>query len=417
MPTSFSTLPPNLQSSYTRDPRRNRIQTMQDMALNRKVEHPMQGLAKLLMAYNVREGNRELEADYEKRGQEYSKAMADALGMIQPSTKEVPPFGHPAAMDYKPATTEDVPGDFSGAAGLLAQHDPALATQFALTGQARSQTARDTRAKREYDEAQAKIQHGRAKELKAMTAEKPPKTIKTGEGVFILNTDGTLGERLGSAKADTEIILGGELKKGFRPVKDPTTGEVIGAEAIPGGSEDPATIQTKKEAERKAALNIKNLEKLPARRSQIFAANQNAPAFEDAVKDATKLAKGWKTSGVMQQILGGVAGTDAFALERALDTIKSNIGFGELLRIKEAGGTLGALSEMENRLLQAMQGALDPRLDGEKLATALERVGEIHKQNLEQKKLEFKDMYPDEARPWEGGGATGAIPTDLVPVE
>lgn len=236
-----------------------------------------------------------------------------------------------------------------------------------------------------------------------------PKTIKTAEGVFLQNPDGTLGQRLGGAKAETEIIMGGELSKDYRPVYD-ETGKQIGAEPVPGGKEDVGTIQKKKEAERKAALNIENLEKLPARRSQIFASVQNAPAFQGAVKDAKELAKGWSTSGLAQQALGNIAGTDAFALERSLDTIKSNIGFGELLRIKEAGGTLGALSEMENRLLQAMQGALDPRLKGNKLVTALERVEQIQKLNLEQKKREFKDMYPNSERPWETQATGSNIP-------
>jgi hypothetical protein len=246
----------------------------------------------------------------------------------------------------------------------------------------------------------------------------PVKTVKTGEGMFILTPNGTLGNRLGSAKADTEIIIGGKLSKDFRPILDPKTGKQIGAEPVPGGKEDPATIQGKKEAERKAALNIENLKKLPARRSQIFASSQNAPAFEGAVNDAIKLAKSWSTSGLAQQALGDIAGTDAFALERALDTIKSNIGFGELLRIKEAGGTLGALSEMENRLLQAMQGALDPRLKGDKLVTKLELVQKIQRLNLEQKKREFKDMYPNSDKPWENlGDSSGATSTQVAPTQ
>ena len=235
-----------------------------------------------------------------------------------------------------------------------------------------------------------------------------PKTVKTAEGVYILNPDGSLGTRLGGAKAETEINLGGDLKKGFRPTKG-------GAEFIPGGSEDPATILGKREAERMAALKVKNLEKLPATRSQIYAAHQNAPAFESAITDAIKYAKSWSSSGIAQQALGGIAGTDAFGLERSLDTIKANIGFGELLRIKEAGGTLGALSEMENRLLQAMQGALDPRMKGEKLVAALERVSKIQKLNLEQKKIEFKEMYPDSKRPWEvAPGQAPPPPTDRL---
>ena len=177
----YSTLPPNIRSAYERDPRRRRIRALQSGAFNRgDITHPMQGLAQLLMAYKAGEAEDELGADYAKRGKDYSKAMADALGMIQPSTREVPATGHPG-FDATPAMTENVPGDFSGAAGLLAGFDPALATQFAMTGQARTQAQRDlaagrtyseeqTRANREYDEAQAKIK--RQRDLETFRKEK-----------------------------------------------------------------------------------------------------------------------------------------------------------------------------------------------------------------------------------------------------
>ena len=222
-----------------------------------------------------------------------------------------------------------------------------------------------------------------------------PKTIKTGEGVFILNLDGSLGKKLGSAKAETEIVIGGgKLAKGFQRTKK-------GAQFIPGGSEDPETIKRKKEAERQAALNIENIKKLPGRRSAIYASTLNAPTFDTAIDNAISEASSWFSSGINQQLLGNVAIGPAFELERSLDTIKSNIGFGELLRIKKAGGTLGALSEMENRLLQAMQGALDPRMSKEKLIPALKKVKEIYYLNLEEKKRAFKKMYPKEERPWD----------------
>ena len=284
----------------------------------------------------------------------------------------------------------------------MAQYEQDRAAQLAKTARANKLLDANTEFERRQQLEEMKL------------GNKPPKTIKTGEGVFILNSDGTLGKRLGSSKADTEIILGGTLNKGFRPKFD-EDGKRIGAEFVPGGSQDPNTIRAKKEAERLAALNIKNLEKLPGRRAQIFAAEQNAPAFEAAVDKAIEAAKSPLSSGIAQQVLGNVGRGPAFDLERALDTIKANIGFGELIRIKESGGTLGALSEMENRLLQAMQGALDPRLKKEDMISALERVREIQKANLDQKKRDFKAMYPKENRPWENGQKLDASGKPVVP--
>ena len=68
---------------------------------------------------------------------------------------------------------------------------------------------------------------------------------------------------------------------------------------------------------------------------------------------------------------------------------------------------------MENRLLQAMQGALVAEQDKEALIPALEQVMEIWELNLQQKKNEFKTIYSkdgghyitaastEKRRPWE----------------
>lgn len=393
-----------IQSDYARDPRRQmEAQLMQQGSSLAPVQSPLEGLARALTAgvggYAAGAAKREKEGRKTAASESMQKMIAAMSG-----PELTAGAGSPPSAKYK----GNVPG--GGFEGAIAAYDGNEDTAQAVQQMQMQKYQQESAAQ------QAEIARQNARddflfqEQNKYRKQPPPKTVKTAEGVFILNPDGTKGARLGGAKAETEISLGGELSKDFRPVKD-EKGNTIGAEPVPGGKEDPSTVMAKKEAERQAALNIENKEKLPARRSQIYASVQNAPAFQDAVTEAISLAKDWGTSGLMQQVTGGVAGTPAFALERALDTIKSNIGFGELLRIKESGGTLGALSEMENRLLQAMQGALDPRLDGEKLASALQKVGEIHRLNLEQKKLEFKYMYPDSPRPWEA--KKGAKPADL----
>jgi hypothetical protein len=387
--------------AYQDDPRRLMAQQLiQQGSSTAPVQSPLEGIARALTAgvggYFGGQAKREMM----EREAAQSEAMMKALGGAQAKEFERPSPDFVGPMQGSPGGMQGVieAGMATGNKDILPFLQQAQMQQMAQEQAAQQAEIAQRQGRENFLFEQANTYR----------EGKPPKTVKTAEGVFILNPDGSLGTRLGGAKAETEINLGGELSKDFRPVKDPATGATIGAEPVPGGKEDPATIQTKKQAERQAALNVENIEKLPARRSQIYSAVQSAPAFESAVDDAIDLAKSWSTSGLAQQALGGIAGTDAFALERALDTIKSNIGFGELLRIKESGGTLGALSEMENRLLQAMQGALDPRLKGDKLAAALGRVKTIHKLNLEQKKREFKDMYPDSPRPWDAkGGGTG----------
>lgn len=165
--------------------------------------------------------------------------------------------------------------------------------------------------------------------------------------------------------------------------------------------------KSEREAEQKKAAAM------PAAQSKIVGAVQRLPVIQSSIANAKELAKSWTTSGIPQQIFGGVAGTDAFELDQALDTIKANVGFGELLRIKEAGGTLGALSEMENRLLQAVQGALDSRRSPEKLTEALNQVETLQQMNLAEQQRQFIEAYPDAQRPWEEGTA-GLSTEDLL---
>ena len=206
-------------------------------------------------------------------------------------------------------------------------------------------------------------------------------------------------------KAATEIILGGpgDLKKGYRYTEE-------GAEYVPGGSEDPEVIAAQEEAKRRAALAVENEEKLPGRRSGIYADHLNAPTFATSVQRAIDLAGSAFSSGMAQQaldkfafptILGMELGA-GFDLQSALSAVKANVGFDELIRIKEAGGTLGALSELENKLLQAMQGVLIAEEDADVLIPALKKVQQIYNLNLQQKKDEFKRIYGEDVRrPWE----------------
>jgi len=243
-----------------------------------------------------------------------------------------------------------------------------------------------------------------------------PKTIKTTEGVFILNTDGTLGTRLGGAKADTEIFMGGELKKGFRPVVDPVTGETTGAEFIPGGSEDPTVIQASKEAEKKAIRTAENVKMMPARRGDIMTKIERFPALKKAISDVKELSRGFMTSGVTGQVLSNIAGTDQYALEAKLQTVKSAVGLEELIRVKAAGGTFGALSDTEMTLLISAVGALDGNLPPDQLGPVLDEVERLYSKGLERKKSDFAEMYPDVRRPWESQtNVQSGAPISVIP--
>lgn len=362
-------------------------------------------------------------------GMEAAPAMAAReaeMARIDPNSGAL--YGRKEALAELLRTDPDNPyaqGALLDNAGQLSNRNANLQLQQMKNQNALS-TLADTRAYKSKLDAQKLIENRETYKFeqknKAFAPVKPTKETSLIQNMKAMGIDPSSVEGqelmmrvLTTAKTKIDMNAGPKLKKGYILVPPSTPGGAVTAKFIPGGSEDPTTIQTKKEAERMAALNVENKKKLPARRSQIFAADQNAPSFEIAIDKAITAAKSSFSSGIPQQILGNVGTGPAFDLERALDTIKSNIGFGELLRIKEAGGTLGALSEMENRLLQAMQGALDPRLKKEDMIPALERVRKIHQANLAQKKRDFKEMYPKEKRPWENSVKVDVNGIPVVP--
>src|SRR5690606_23007568 len=96
-------------------------------------------------------------------------------------------------------------------------------------------------------------------------------------------------------------------------------------------------------------------------------------------------------------LLANLPATEARALKNDLDTIRANIGFEELQAMRDAsptGGALGQVSEMENRLLQAVRGALDQLDRGESLAQNL-RI--IRESVLQLRQLKAQQLAEDRA--------------------
>jgi hypothetical protein len=95
------------------------------------------------------------------------------------------------------------------------------------------------------------------------------------------------------------------------------------------------------------------------------------------------------------QIFSGLPNTDARALNNYLNTIKANIGFDKLQQMREnspTGGALGQISDFEDRLLQAVNGALDP-MQGNQLKDNLAAIKRLYPQVLAEKKRAFAQDY------------------------
>ncbi len=93
--------------------------------------------------------------------------------------------------------------------------------------------------------------------------------------------------------------------------------------------------------------------------------------------------------------LGGMLASDRRELDNYLATIKANSGFDQLQTMRDnspTGGALGPVSDMENKLLQAINGALDPMME-DQLKDNLKVIKESHPKVLEEKRRAFQQDY------------------------
>lgn len=75
---------------------------------------------------------------------------------------------------------------------------------------------------------------------------------------------------------------------------------------------------------------------------------------------------GWGEHGALGAVYGVLPGTRSYNLRNSvLPSLRANLAFDALIRLKAAGGTLGAISDAELQLLQSKIAALDPNA-GEK---------------------------------------------------
>lgn len=136
---------------------------------------------------------------------------------------------------------------------------------------------------------------------------------------------------------------------GFRYKED---GETL--EPIPGGPRDTAA---------KDALRAEGV-------------RSRAQLVMDKVDQALNQV-GFLSTGIPGAVLGKIPGTNAYDLDRTIDTIKANIGFNELQAMREAsptGGALGQVAIQELNMLQAVLSSLDKGQSKEQLVQGLNDV-------------------------------------------
>ncbi len=171
-----------------------------------------------------------------------------------------------------------------------------------------------------------------------------------------LQKQGVESSQLGQMKTLAEIQkLQAEAGKAGQSTPPPgfrTT--ATGLEPIPGG---PAALKIEAEQAQKAEDTMRTE---AARAGQMTTASETMNAINKAEELSNKMfSTGW--SGLITKALPN---TDARALDNQLNTIKANVGFDRLTKMRnesKTGGALGQVSERELALLSSSAAPLDPQ--------------------------------------------------------
>ena len=150
---------------------------------------------------------------------------------------------------------------------------------------------------------------------------------------------------------------------------------LIGEQATPTADAAAKKVEAEALARRDADLKITKPKAMTTGRAQLTKTNM----LKGNIEDARKAASGW-TTGFIGNVMTSIKGSDAYDLSQKLATIKANIGFDRLQEMRNnsvTGGALGQVSEMENKLLQAVWGSLEQAQSKDQF---LEILGQVEKQ-------------------------------------
>jgi hypothetical protein len=175
------------------------------------------------------------------------------------------------------------------------------------------------------------------------------------------------------------------------------TAKVAQARAtIPTPEAGAATARAREEAiigaRRKGELEKDKVKASSALRSL----EQKTGRITEVVDRAIGQAGQWQATGIPGAIFASMPTSEANKLLGTLDTVKANIGFDKLQQMREAsktGGALGAVSENENKLLQALEGSLNPDQGAAQLIENLNKIKEYYPLVLAERRQAYREEF------------------------
>lgn len=199
---------------------------------------------------------------------------------------------------------------------------------------------------------------------------KPDGSIsKIGGGGVTVNNNMGGGPELGKLSSDYGYVLDPETGQ---PVIDPQTGLPTAA-PVPGSP---------------AAQEIKQAEDAKGKKAE-STARYSSIVLEDIgrVKDMLTRGRNQPVTGVLGTPMSMVPGSEASDVRGILDTVKANIGFDRLQKMREespTGGALGQVSNLELGLLNATLGNIDANtLSKGELVKNLDRLENVYTQIIQ----------------------------------
>jgi hypothetical protein len=166
------------------------------------------------------------------------------------------------------------------------------------------------------------------------------------------------------AIASDPIILAGnpELAKQYAEIAD---------KLETPGAREAQVLRARSEAQR--------LENMPKVELSIANRQQQSGLVKETI-DAALKETGFFTTGGVGRLAAAVPGTPAYDLARRIETIKANIGFNELQRMRDespTGGALGQVAVQELTYLQSALGNLDQAQSRDELEKNLRNIRSI----------------------------------------
>ena len=215
-----------------------------------------------------------------------------------------------------------------------------------------------------------------------------PQTVNTADGVFVLNRDGTLGQRLGGA---TSLVTINQAPTGYEKTPQGTL------QAVPGGPADPTVKAAQVRAEAEAKGSVDREKSFPKARDAISTLDKKHASLNEVIDEAIVKTSSF-SAGFPGVYLSKLPATEAADLKRTLETIKANLGFDALQEMRAnspTGGALGQVAVQELVALQATLRSLEQDQSPEQLKANLSKVKEILAQNRAARQAAFQQDYAD----------------------